>query len=89
MKTMEKLCRRFEKMFPGYAADLDDVNSYRGYYRVCIIDLEHMVFSYHCFTSCDDFRLMKAGKSPFPFPGKLSSRFIDYKGGCKQCALSQ
>ena len=55
MNTMEKLCRRFEKLFPGYAADLDDINSYRGYYRVCIVTPDNNYY-WHLFTSCKDFR---------------------------------
>lgn len=56
MKTMEKLCRRFEKLFPEYCADLDALESYRGCYRVCIIDVERDIWSWHIFTSCRDFR---------------------------------
>ena len=56
MKTMERLCRRFERLFPAYCAELDTLDSYRGYYRVCIIDLEHDIWAWHVFTSCREFR---------------------------------
>ena len=56
MKTMEKLCRRFEKLFPNYAADLDTIDSHKGYYKVCIFDLEFNLPYWHIFTSCRDFR---------------------------------
>ena len=56
MKTMETLCHRFERLFPGYAADLDTLESYSGCYRVCIIDLDRNDFCWHMFASCRDFR---------------------------------
>ena len=65
MKTMQKLCRRFERLFPIYAADLDTLESYRGCYRVCIIDLETEMYYWHMFKSCRDFREWMDGLVPF------------------------
>ena len=56
MKTMENLCRQFEKRFPNYCAELDDINSYNDCYYICIIDIENNLWSWHIFNSCDDFR---------------------------------
>lgn len=55
MKTMQKLCRQFERLFPEYCAELDEMESHKGYYRVCIIDLHNNLWSWHIFTSCMDF----------------------------------
>lgn len=55
MKTIEKLCRKFERLFPSYCADFDTINSYKGCYRICIIDVERNLYSWHIFTSCKDF----------------------------------
>lgn len=56
MKTFEKLCRKFEKLFPGYCADFNEMESYRGCYRVCIINVENNLWCWHIFTSCRDFK---------------------------------
>lgn len=55
MKTMEKLCRRFERMFPDWCAELDTLESYPGCYRICIINTALDVWAWHMFTSCRDF----------------------------------
>lgn len=55
MKTMELLCRRFDRKFADYAADLDTINSYPGRYYVCIINVVSNDCWWHAFTSCRDF----------------------------------
>ena len=55
MKTMQKLCKKFNRMFPSYCADLDEFNSSLGYYRVVILDLNTLTYYPRYFTSTRDF----------------------------------
>lgn len=56
MKTMEKLVKRFNRLFdPECTAELDWINSYPGWYTVAIVDGLGMLTNYH-FRSCREFR---------------------------------
>ena len=57
MKTMEKLCKRFERLHPGYEASLDTCESYPGFYRVYIDNAETGSLCHvYTFRTCADFR---------------------------------
>lgn len=53
MKSFEKLIKKFNKMNPDYTAELDKIDSYKGYYKVYISDNTDTATYY--FTSCRDF----------------------------------
>jgi len=57
MKTMEKLVKRFNRLFGDafYTAELDWMSSYPGWYTVDITDPLGMSTRYH-FHTCKDFR---------------------------------
>ncbi|MCR5566022.1 MAG: hypothetical protein K6F61_04160 [Clostridiales bacterium] len=55
MKTMEKLCKRFNRMNPCYHAELDWINSYKGWYTV-IIESEYEYPAHYHFPTCNDFK---------------------------------
>jgi len=54
MKTMELLTRRFNRLNPGYHADLDWRDSYAGWYTVYIMG--HGCSTRYHFSTCADFR---------------------------------
>ena len=59
MKTMERLCKRFNRIHKPYTATLNTLDSYRGYYRVCIANKISDFFDdtcYYTFRSCAEFR---------------------------------
>ena len=56
MKTTQKLVKRFHRLWPHHEAYLDELESYPGYYRVAITDLDHDLTAWYTFTSCRDFR---------------------------------
>ncbi len=56
MKTFEKLCRRFERLNPGYTADFDTINSYPGFYCVYIESANDRLGTTYTFPSCASFR---------------------------------
>lgn len=56
MKGIKTLIIRFEKLHNGYKAYFDDMESYRGYYKVYIVDTETDIGTWYVFTSCSDFR---------------------------------
>lgn len=56
MKTMEKLCRRFEKLNPGYKAELDKISSYVGWYIIYITEPVCGTTSTYYATGCREFK---------------------------------
>ena len=58
MKTFRKLCKRFEKIHPGYSVWFAGLESCKGYYRIAISDerdeLNNIPY-YTYFTSCKEF----------------------------------
>lgn len=56
MKTMQKLCKRFERIHPGYKAELDTMESYRGWYVIYITEPVLGLTSTYYATSCREFR---------------------------------
>ena len=54
MKTMEKLCRKFERIHPGYLADLCNDN-YEPRYTVFITEPVLGLVSRYVFETCRDF----------------------------------
>ena len=55
MKTMEKLIARFNRDNPGYTAELDWLDSYEGWYTVCIYDDACGTSGRYHFRTCDEF----------------------------------
>lgn len=56
MKTMEKLVKRFNRLFdPEMRAELDWHSSYTGWYTVCIVDGCGYPTHMH-FRTCHEFR---------------------------------
>lgn len=55
MKTFEKLCKRFSRLFPGYEIYFDKLESYPGFYRVCITRLDFNIPAYYTFETCKQF----------------------------------
>ena len=56
MKTMERLIKRFNRLYPGVHAELDWINSYPGWYTVVITDNDYGVNDRYHFQTCNDFR---------------------------------
>lgn len=57
MKTFKKLCKRFEKLHPNYEVWFDELESYKGYYKVCITDKHILqIPAYYTFESCKEFK---------------------------------
>ena len=57
MKTFRKLVKRFEKLHPNYECWFDELESFRGSYKVCITDKHILQLpAYYSFESCRDFR---------------------------------
>lgn len=54
MKTIRKLCKRFNKISPNYSVHLDEIESYNGYYKLFIAD-ENGIGSWYIFASCKEF----------------------------------
>ena len=55
MKTIPKLIRKFKNMYPEYDAYFDESESYKGYYRIAIIEPVLELTSWYTFDSCRDF----------------------------------
>lgn len=62
MKTMEKLCKRFNRIHNGYKAIFDPFFSYRGYYNVTIMNDDkdfpslYGLTSVYTFKTCREFK---------------------------------
>ena len=56
LETMRELCKRFERMYPGQTAHLDEIECDTDYVKVYIEDPELNVGSWYTFESCDDFK---------------------------------
>lgn len=55
MKTMKELCKRFNRLNKGECtATPDEINSYRGYYRVVLDNDWH--YATYTFKSAREFR---------------------------------
>lgn len=59
MRTMEKLCKRFERIHAGYKAELDKLDSYRGAYWVHVYN--DFIGSTYFFSSADEFKTWALG----------------------------
>lgn len=55
MKTMEKLCDKFDRKYPAYVAILDSWCC-KGYYPVWIKDLISGLQVKYIFTTCREFK---------------------------------
>ena len=56
MSAFKKLCKRFERLWPNYEIYFDELESYPGYYRVCITDKHILqIPAWYTFTSCRQF----------------------------------
>ena len=56
MKTMKRLCQRFERLHEGCTAELDELESYPGYYRIGIFDWWANEFCMYTFKTCKEFK---------------------------------
>ena len=62
MSEIRRLCRRFEKLNPGYECSLDELSSWvgcgsaRGNYRIFIGNKETRISSWYTFRSIREFR---------------------------------
>lgn len=63
MKTMEELCKRFGDLHPGCDAFLDKIESYPGYYRICIYEKydREESFTWYTFKTCKEFKEWSEG----------------------------
>lgn len=58
MAMMRHLCKRFGKRFPGWVAELEELDSWKGNYRVYIgNDISGAVY---VFETCEAFRTWSA-----------------------------
>ena len=56
MKTMEKLLSQFNRNHRNHRAELDTINSYKGYYRICISSFyPFSLSSTYTFYTCKEF----------------------------------
>jgi len=62
MSEIRRLCRRFEKLNPGYECSLDEISSWSGSgsacgnYRIYIGNKETQIGSWYTFRSIREFR---------------------------------
>ena len=55
MKTIQKLIKKFKRMYPDYDAWLDPIDSYKGNYHIAITEPVCGLTSWHYFSTCREF----------------------------------
>ena len=64
MKTMGMLCKRFARIHPGSSAELDELGSYPGYYRICVETKSPgagTLYTWYTFKTCKEFKEWSEG----------------------------
>ena len=56
MATVKRLVKRFNRLHPGFTAEIYDLESYRGCYRVYITDDVYDVTSEYIFATARELR---------------------------------
>ena len=56
MAMVKRLVKRFNRLNPGYTAEIYDLESYRGCYRVYITDDAYGITSEYIFATAREFR---------------------------------